>query len=95
MLADRIQRPYAAGKLDSKAVLRAAKAGLLPREAAGKRLDNLENAEAALRQAIDDNKAFLALSAPTAAQRNNQIEKLTRQMQRAIRLLLSELYDAD
>lgn len=44
-----------------------------------------------LRQARDDNKAFLAIPSPTAAERNAQIIKLTRQSIRIMRLLMNDL----
>ena len=44
-----------------------------------------------LRQARNDNKAFLAISSPTTAERNAQITKLTRQNIRMMRLLMNDL----
>lgn len=48
-----------------------------------------------LRQARDDNKAFLAIPSPTAAERNAQIIKLTRQNIRMMRLLMNDLSDEE
>ena len=47
----------------------------------------------ALKLAIDDNKAYIALTAPTAAQTAAQVKKLCRQNNRMIRLL-ANLLDA-
>jgi hypothetical protein len=44
-----------------------------------------------LQKAREDNKAYLALASPTAAERNTQIIKLTRQNNRILRLLLNDL----
>ena len=44
-----------------------------------------------LRQAREDNKAFLAIPSPTAAERNAQITKLTRQNIRMMRLMMNDL----
>lgn len=44
-----------------------------------------------LRQAREDNKAFLAIPSPSAAERNAQIIKLTRQNIRMMRLMMNDL----
>ena len=44
-----------------------------------------------LRKAREDNKAFLAIPTPSAAERNAQIAMLTRQNPRMMRLLTNEL----
>lgn len=44
-----------------------------------------------LRQAREDNKAFLAIPSPSASDRNTQMAKLTRQNTRMMRLLTNEL----
>lgn len=48
-----------------------------------------------LKKARDDNGAYLALESPTAAERNKQINKLTRQNNRVMRLLLNNLTGDD
>ena len=93
-LEQRVQRLFAEGKLGKRAIFNAAKMGLLP-AAAAPELDNATQIESALKQALQDNKAFLALASPTAAQRNSHIEKLTRQQNRIIRLLLNKLDNVD
>lgn len=44
-----------------------------------------------MKKARDSNKAYLALASPTAAERNDQITKLTRQNNRIIKLLLNDM----
>lgn len=46
---------------------------------------------AKLKGNLEDNKAYLALSAPTADQRNTQVKLLTRQINRLIRLAINDL----
>lgn len=46
-----------------------------------------------LKNARDINKAYLALASPTAAERNDQIIRLTRQNNRIIKLLLNDMTD--
>ena len=46
-------------------------------------------------QARLDNKAYLALEAPTASERNAQIVKLTRQNIRIMRLLMNRVVGED
>lgn len=46
-----------------------------------------------LKAAILDNKAFLAISSPTASERNTQLTKLTRQMIRVERLLINDIQE--
>ena len=48
-----------------------------------------------LRLAIDTNKAYLALTAPTASQRNDQVALMARQLNRLIRLQLRQLNEAE
>ena len=48
-----------------------------------------------LTQARIDNKAYLALEAPTASERNAQIVKLTRQNIRIMRLLMNQVVGED
>lgn len=47
-----------------------------------------------LKAAIEGNKNYLAITAPTAAQRNEQVADLTRQMNRLIRLTLQDFRDS-
>lgn len=46
-----------------------------------------------LKAAIDYNKAFLTIAAPTASERNTQLTKLTRQMIRVERLLINDIQE--
>lgn len=48
-----------------------------------------------LRQALDTNKAYLAIQAPTAAQTRQQTERLTRQLSAIIRVTLDLLDQED
>lgn len=48
---------------------------------------------AKLRTALASNAAYLAIATPTAAQRNQQVDRLTRQVQALARLTLRELAD--
>jgi len=47
-----------------------------------------------LKAAIDSNKTYLAITAPTAAQRNEQVADLTRQMNKLIRMSLQDFREA-
>ena len=46
-------------------------------------------------KARDTNKAYLAIASPTAADRNDQIVKLTRQAIRMQKLLLNDITDEE
>jgi hypothetical protein len=56
---------------------------------------NKTDITARLKEAIDDNKAYLALTAPTSAQTTAQAKKLSRQINRIIRYQLNQFDGAD
>ena len=102
MRLDRIATLAAAGKLTPAQLARAAERGWVDVAAADPSAvtaqalasGNEADLKARLRGWIDTNKTYLALVAPTAAERNTQIDRLTREATALTRIVLRDLADA-
>ena len=70
-------------------------AALAAEEVASRAEANGRTLEDRLRTLLARNAGFLALAAPTAAERNTQVERLTRQCSALIRLALRDLGGVD
>ena len=101
MRLDRIAALAAAGKLTPAQLARAAERGWVdvddvdPSAVTAQALvsGNEADLKTRLRGWIDTNKTYLALVAPTAAERNTQLDRLTREATALTRLMLRDLTD--
>ncbi len=82
-------------QVETRALAPTEVAALAAQDTADQAAANGRTLEDRLRTLLARNGEFLALAAPTAAERNAQVERLTRQCSALIRLALRDLGGAD